>query len=264
MRQDDKRQRQVTPEQQPQQRRLQEAKLTMQRNITITNATGSPQSYALFSAPPTVTPEARSMRSSFILVLRGLASATGQAFFTLPKEPLYAVCGVMYSGESTVEMQLDVLDTRLIQLGRTADDSSLVPGTTLDLIIRRQTPTFANRPDIPPSAKKGCFCIRTSSEFSHNEARADDYVVGVSLFKKLSRHFGPYTTFRPAPGMEYQVQPSNKFYLAIGDYNMRSRVPDGLDKRSLLIDFDVLELDDVQVYHNEQGRLTVRSDFNED
>lgn len=45
---------------------------------------------------------------------------------------------------------------------------------------------------------------------------------------------------------------------------MRSPTPKGLETRSCLIDFNVLELDNVQVHHTETGRLFVKSDFNED
>ncbi|KAM6509989.1 hypothetical protein FALCPG4_017622 [Fusarium falciforme] len=237
---------------------------TVQRTITITNTSGSTQSYALFAAAPAVTPAVSSISNNIILVLRGVASSSGQAYFTLPKEPLYAVCGIIYGGESTVESQVEVLDSRPIETGRMSDDGVPVAGTTLELILRKGTPNFANRPDIQPTGKQDCFCIRTSSEFTHSEARAGDFVIGISLFKKLSRYFGPFATFRPAPGMEYQIQPLNRYYLAVGDYPVRSRTLEGLERRSCLIDFDQLELDDVQIHHNEHGRLTVKSDFNED
>ncbi|KAF5003953.1 hypothetical protein FDECE_9542 [Fusarium decemcellulare] len=237
---------------------------SMRRTITITNATGTTQSYALFADTPKITPSMTSISNNIILVLRGVASVSGQAYFTLPKSPLYAVCGMSYGGESTVETQVEVLDTRPVEVGRKADDGSLVLGTTLELVIKRGTPNFANKPDIPPTGNEGCFCIRTSSDFTHSEARAGDFVVGISLFKKLSRYFGPFATFRPAPGAEYQIQPPNRFYLAVGDYDVRSPTLGGLEKRSCLIDFDMLELDNVQVHHTQTGRLTVKSDFNED
>ncbi|KAF5633855.1 uncharacterized protein FTJAE_7007 [Fusarium tjaetaba] len=234
------------------------------RNITITNSTGSTQSYALFADTPKITPGIPVISNNIILVLRGIASASGQAYFTLPKSPFYAVCGTSYGGESTVETTVEVLDSRPVEVGHKADDQTLVPGTTLELVIRRGTPNFATRPDIVNSGHEGCFCIRTSNEFTHSQARAGDFVVGVSLFKKLSRYFGPFATFRPAPGAEYQIQPLNRFYLAVGDYDVRSPTPKGLETRSCLIDFNVLELDNVQVHHTETGRLFVKSDFNED
>ncbi|SCN65949.1 uncharacterized protein FFB20_12399 [Fusarium fujikuroi] len=234
------------------------------RNITITNSTGSTQSYALFADTPKITPGIPVISNNIILVLRGVASASGQAYFTLPKSPFYAVCGTSYGGESTVETTVEVLDSRPVEVGHKADDQTLVAGTTLELVIKRGTPNFANRPDIVPTGHEGCFCIRTSSEFTHSQARAGDFVVGVSLFKKLSRYFGPFATFRPAPGAEYQIQPLNRFYLAVGDYDVRSPTPKGLETRSCLIDFNVLELDNVQVHHTETGRLFVKSDFNED
>ncbi|KAF5020611.1 hypothetical protein F66182_7360 [Fusarium sp. NRRL 66182] len=237
---------------------------SMQRTITITNATGSTQSYALFADTPKITPGIASISSNIILVLRGVASTSGQAYLTLPKSPLYAVCGMSYGGESTVETQVEVLDTRPVEVGHTADDGTMVAGTTLELVIKRGTPNFANKPDIPLTGRQDCFCIRTSTEFTHSEARAGDFVVGVSLFKKLSRYFGPFATFRPAPGAEYQIQPLNRFYLAVGDYDVRSPTLGGLEKRSCLIDFGVLELDNVQVHHTQTGRLTVKSDFGED
>ncbi|KAF9871807.1 hypothetical protein CkaCkLH20_10741 [Colletotrichum karsti] len=208
----------------------------------------------MFADAPKITPGVATINNNIILTLRGVASASGQAYFTLPKSPLYAVCGTSYGGESTVETQVEVLDIRPVEVGHKADDQTLVMGTTLDLVIKRGTPNFANRPDIPPSGNEGCFCIRTSR----------DFIVGISLFKKLSRYFGPFATFRPAPGAEYQVQPLNRFYLAVGDYDVRSPTLSGLEKRNCLIDFDVLELDNVQVHHTETGRLTVKSDFNED
>lgn len=142
------------------------------RNITITNSTGSTQSYALFADTPKITPGIPVISNNIILVLRGVASASGQAYFTLPKSPFYAVCGTSYGGESTVETKVEVLDSRPVEVGYKADDQTLVAGTTLELVIKRGTPNFANRPDIVPSGHEGCFCIRTSSEFTHSQARA--------------------------------------------------------------------------------------------
>ncbi|KAI5201224.1 hypothetical protein E4T42_08722 [Aureobasidium subglaciale] len=236
----------------------------MQRSITITNASGSTQSYALYAAPPNITPTVSDINTNAILVLRGVACTSGQAYFTIPKTPLYAVCGTSYGGESTVETQVEVLDTRPIQIGQKKDDGVLVAGTTLELLIRKGTPTFAPKADVPSSGDEGCFCIRTSNEFTHSEARAGDFVVGISLYKKLSRYVGPFATFRPAPGMEYQIEPLNRFYLAVGDYAARSRMTKGVETRSCLVDFCKLELDNVQIFHTPHGQLTVKSDFNED
>jgi len=142
------------------------------RNIKITNSTGSTQSYALFADTPKITPGIPVISNNIILVLRGVASASGQAYFTLPKSPFYAVCGTSYGGESTVETTVEVLDSRPVEVGHKADDQTLVAGTTLELVIKRGTPNFANRPDIVPTGHQGCFCIRTSSEFTHSQARA--------------------------------------------------------------------------------------------
>ncbi|KAI8627447.1 hypothetical protein F5Y19DRAFT_465904 [Xylariaceae sp. FL1651] len=236
----------------------------LSRSITITNVSGSTQSYALFAALPVVTPAVSDMENNIILVLRGVASMSGQAYFTIPKAPMYAICGTSYGGETTVETRVEVLDTRPVQPGLRGDDGVLVPGTTLELILRKGTPNFANKVDTPPSGDEGCFCIRTCSEFTHSEARAGNFVVGISLFKKLSRYIGPFAMFRPAPGMEYQIKLCNQFYLAVGDYDARGSTLKGLENRSCLVDFDKLELDDVQVQHTENGRLIVKSDFNED
>ncbi|KAF4443316.1 hypothetical protein F53441_11468 [Fusarium austroafricanum] len=146
----------------------------MPRTITITNSTGSTQSYALFADTPTITPGIKPISNNIILVLRGVASASGQAYFTLPKSPLYAACGTSYCGESTVETQVEVLDIRPIEVGHRADDQGLMAGTTLELVIKRGTPNFANRPDILRFGNEGCFCIRTSSEFTHSQARAGE------------------------------------------------------------------------------------------
>ncbi|RBR09532.1 hypothetical protein FVER53590_00081 [Fusarium verticillioides] len=203
---------------------------------------------------PKITPGIPVISNNIILVLRGVASASGQAYFTLPKSPFYAVCGTSYGGDSTVETTVEVLDSGPVEVGHKADDQTLVAGTMQELVMKRGTPNFATRADIVNSGHEGCFCIRTSR----------DFVVGVSLFKKLSRYFGPFATFRPAPGAEYQIQPLNRFYLAVGDYDVRSPTPKGLETRSCLIDFNVWELDNVQVHHTETGRLFVKSDFNED
>ncbi|KAF9763873.1 hypothetical protein IL306_002972 [Fusarium sp. DS 682] len=194
---------------------------------------------------PKIRPGIPDISNNIILVLSGVASASGQAYFTLPKSPFYAVCGTSYGGESTVETTVQVLDSRPVEVGHKAEDQTLVAGITLELMIKRGPPNFANRPDIPPPGREGRFCIRTSSEFTHSQARAGDFVVGISLFKKLSHYFGPFATFRPAPGAEYQIQPLKRFYLAVGDYDVRSPTPKGLENRSCLIDFDVLELGNV-------------------
>jgi hypothetical protein len=83
----------------------------------------------------------------------------------------------------------------------------------------------------------------------------DKFVFGFS--SSLRHSIGPYATFVPAPNQTYQIKPSKVFFVTIGQYNARDLVKDGLrtSTASIRVDFGDLGTNDVQLVHDEQGKL---------
>ena len=146
--------------------------------ITITNNSGIQQSYALFAGEPTIQPSVKPIHNDIITVFKGVAGGGGgQAFFTIPHAQLYAICGT--SNRDAIEdgVQLEIVDKQLITLGHTTDEGKLVAGTTCNVSVENGTPVFNRHAAVGPLGNPGCFCIRTSTDFSYKEAKVGMYLM---------------------------------------------------------------------------------------
>jgi len=139
--------------------------------ITVTNKSGVMQSYGLFSGEPTITPVTTPVFNDIITVFKGVPGNGGQAFFTMPSAELYAICGAINRDAIDDGLQKEIVDKQAVVLGHTADDGKTVPGTTCNVQVTNSSPTFERGASVAPVGNAGCFCLRTTTDFSYKEAK---------------------------------------------------------------------------------------------
>ncbi|GFP60265.1 hypothetical protein TASIC1_0017002700 [Trichoderma asperellum] len=230
--------------------------------ISINNQSDSKQAYAIFAAAPAIKRNGDSaveVVTRIITSVRGVASPQGQASFMLSKK-LVATCGV-YDVEADLSPQnqhrkrigtgIEVVDQRAVDLGRLDEAGRLVRGTTLRIECSDGTPAFTKE-EIPPSGALDCFSILTGRDFS---GREDQYVVG--FCSSMRQNIGPYATFVPEPGQEYQIAPSKIFYVVVGQFNPYDLTSPTLkdSPSTCKVDFGALGTDQVTLIHNDTGGL---------
>ncbi|KAH8164423.1 hypothetical protein CIB48_g3822 [Xylaria polymorpha] len=231
--------------------------------ITVTNRSGVLQSYALFAGEPTVTPVTKPIFNDIITVLQGVPGSGGQAFFTMPSSELYAICGTNNRDAIDDGVQVEIVDKQPVVLGHQTDDGRTVPGTTSAVVVPSAgSLVFDRGVNLAPVGNPGCFCVRTTTDFSYKEAKQGRYIIGfgVSTTPQMVKDVGPFSMFCPAPNTCYQIMPSNIFYVAIGTFNPRDATPAGLETASCKIDFGQLPTNDVGLVHDERGKLTIMVD----
>ncbi|KAM0817866.1 hypothetical protein AB5N19_03673 [Seiridium cardinale] len=69
------------------------------------------QSYTLFAGEPITSPVVRPIHNYIITVFTGVpGGGGGQAYFTIPKEQLYAICETSYRDAIENGAQLEIVD----------------------------------------------------------------------------------------------------------------------------------------------------------
>ncbi|KAA8895544.1 hypothetical protein FN846DRAFT_818155 [Sphaerosporella brunnea] len=230
-------------------------------SIAINNRSGGKKNYAIFTAAPNVTPSVDGMWTSIIAVLRGVANGSGDAFFSVPKQ-VYAICGTRNS-DMKAQFINEVLDRRQVSLGIVSSNGKLEPGTALEVEVSDGSPTFTTGTQPPPSGDEHAFCVRTRPGFTLEIAKEGNYILGVGgapnkLEQKVS---GSYAFFIPHPNVTYQIKPSNVFYIASvsGEVQARRITTPDLISSACVVDFDILQTDDIQVVHDANGQLVVQT-----
>ena len=73
----------------------------------------------------------------------------------------------------------------------------------------------------------------------------------------MRQNIGPYATFVPEPGQEYQIAPSKEFYVAVGQFNPYDLTSPALkdSPSTCKVDFGTLGTDQVTLTHNDTGGL---------
>ena len=150
-------------------------------SVTITNRSGSVQSYVLFAETPAVTPRPAQLQTNIMVALRGVAGTGGQAYFSMPRDRLFAICGTSNSDGLVDDIQFEVLDKTAATLGAQTRDGGLVPGTTCEVVANGAAPMFAANQTAPALGELGAFCIRTKKDFSYPAALAREFFA-LSLF----------------------------------------------------------------------------------
>lgn len=137
-------------------------------SFTIQNESGISQSYSLLSQLPIVKPSVDGITSHTILVARGIATRSGSAYFTIPRDNFYAICGTSHSD---TDVQIQVLDKRSVKLG-SGTVKNLNPGTTCIVEIASETPAFAlSGGHAEDKGGLGAFCIKTGQDFKYQQAK---------------------------------------------------------------------------------------------
>ncbi|OBS23316.1 hypothetical protein FPOA_03865 [Fusarium poae] len=234
--------------------------------ITVNNKSQASSSYGIYAEPPGVTPSVTTTTRIISRVV-GVASGQGQATFVLSKQ-LIATCGI-YDISSDVSDPPDpkkrpvgtgteVVDQRYVDLGSKELDGTPVAGSYLEVDCSSGTPSFS-RASTHPLAGIGAFVVKTKPDFTLQQAASNKFFIGFSC--SVRQEIGSYVTFIPSPGQTYVIMPSNKFYVTIGDFNVRDIVKKPLKTSSdtVLIDFDQLATDRVSLVHDAYNNLSIQA-----
>ncbi|KAJ0415146.1 hypothetical protein BJY00DRAFT_318136 [Aspergillus carlsbadensis] len=225
-------------------------------SITISNRSTVSQSYAIFSQVPTITPTAQGLTSHAILVAKGVAPKSGTAYFSIPRESYYAICGTSHQDEATT---IHVLDRRPVTLG-VAEASILRPGTTCVTKVFSDTLSFAlwGGPAVD-RGEAGAFCIQTDSDFTYKEATTNHFILGFGLSTSGSAHVGLYASFIPTPRTTYQITPSRVFYVVPRQLSVNAPRSDEEFANACQVDFSTRSAH-VKLAHNDSNVIDVLDD----
>ena len=148
--------------------------------ISISNKSGSKQSYAIFAEAPTIKPSSseRRVTTGIITSVHGVSNGKGQASFILSKQ-LYATCGTYDvefdstmgdENKSPIGTGTEVVDQREVELSYVQSNGTLVHGSLWEVDASGGSPSFAtSNPE--PGAEKECFAIKTRGDFTDQEAK---------------------------------------------------------------------------------------------
>ncbi|KAK9418683.1 hypothetical protein SUNI508_07940 [Seiridium unicorne] len=242
--------------------------------VSISNKSGSKQSYAVFAALPQIQANNQAVTTihrRIITSVHSVPTGDGQANIFLPKA-WYATCGTYDVDTETATRQVtaavknrkvvssgtEIVDQREVELGSLTDTGLQLPGSTLVIECSDGTPCFATSDQtIPRAGALDHFAIRTLTDFTAQEAKANKYLVGFT--SSLRPNIGPYASFVPQPGKLYQIKPSSALYVVVGHYHSRDLVAAGLqdEDTTYKIDFEKMATDHIHLAHRADGMLTM-------
>ncbi|KAJ4059287.1 hypothetical protein NW756_000129 [Fusarium oxysporum] len=82
------------------------------------------------------------------------------------------------------------------------------------VVVNGQVPSFDSAP-ADQSAFMNAFEIDTGNDFTLEMTTDNNFFVGVAGSPDGARST-PIATFRPEPGNQYQIQPSNVIFISVG------------------------------------------------
>jgi hypothetical protein len=85
-----------------------------------------------------------------------------------------------------------------------------------------------------------------------------NYIVGLGGSRNGQGFDGPLASFVPEPAVQYQILPSNTWYLTFGDYRQGSLISKDRLGAIVAIDFNNLPAN-VTVVHDQTGQLDLQS-----
>ncbi|SPJ78796.1 uncharacterized protein FTOL_07187 [Fusarium torulosum] len=136
--------------------------------FTITNRMGNPQNYVIFAKAPEISPKPDIVNTNVVVALRGVSS---DAYFSMPTDPIYALCGTSNDELRDHGITIEVEDAMKVNLGQTLPNGGLTPGTTCDVRIQDQALVFAPPSTSPDQGPLNSFCIKTSDEFTYTQSK---------------------------------------------------------------------------------------------
>lgn len=222
--------------------------------ITVKNNSGAHQRYALFNKPPKVTSRVQSQIWTNVFAT-GNTPKGNTARFSMYTQ-YYAIVGTS-EGSPADGVEVDVTGQRQVNLGATKPTGEVVPGTTLGLTVSDDAPWFEDN-TYPDGAYVKSFEIKTKNDFTIAEAKKQKYVIGLGGAKAGTGSVGPAATFMPEPNVDYQIEPTNVYYLTFGNFTPGSLIDVNKIGSLCVIDYGVLN-DDVVIVHDDHGNLVVQN-----
>ncbi|KAK0639402.1 hypothetical protein B0T16DRAFT_337135 [Cercophora newfieldiana] len=228
--------------------------MTNKYTITITNGSGAKETYALFNQVPQVTGLDQGMIWSNVVVTQNAAPGQ-QVTFEIVND-YHAIVGQQRQsddGTFSVGSQGSVP----VSLGQVQADGTVVPGTTLSMVVEDDTPQFAATP-LPNSSAPNSFEIQTG-DFDAATAKHEGYIIGLGPAKVGGHIHGPSATFTPEPRTTYQIHPTNTYYVAAGSYVQGALIDvTHLSSQTAVVDFT--KQTDYEIFHSDHGVLAIQVD----
>ncbi|KAG5751637.1 hypothetical protein H9Q70_005693 [Fusarium xylarioides] len=186
--------------------------------ICINNNTGSTQNYNLVADKPEVTGISNSNVWTNVYQSSDGCPDGGQTEFEIWKT-YYGIVG-SWRGSPKEGSKVQISQIKPMNLGSQSDDGSQNPGTTLNVVV------------------------------------VDNFFVGVAGSPDGSSTV-PIATFRPEPGNQYQIKPSNAFYISSGQSLQVGQLVDVARMRNpLRIDF-ANSGPNITINHATNGQLVI-------
>lgn len=225
-------------------------------SITVKNESGSHQHYALFSKAPQVTGTVQGQVWSNVFATANTPKQQ-TAQFTVYKQ-YYAVCGSS-NGSPDQGVQVSVGQTLPVTLGVKKPDGTVVHGTTVGLIDDGGAPAFS---DTLPAASSypNAFEIDTHPDFTVQDAKDGNWLIGLGGSSNGTGSTGPAATFMPEPNVKYQIQPVNTYYVCFGDFTKGALIDvTKIGGSTCTIDFTHLP-SSVTIVHDAEGELVLQKE----
>ncbi|KAK4124715.1 hypothetical protein N657DRAFT_670631 [Parathielavia appendiculata] len=222
--------------------------------ITIRNENGSDQNYSLFNQKPIINGKVQ--EQIFSNVFCNFSTAVGQTAEVTISTQYKAVVGTHKGDDKSVQVKVGM--TRDVTLGVMNNDGTVTNGTTLEFALASNgAPTFSAEP-LPSSGFVNAFAIKAPADkgWDKSDAKAGNWVIGLGL--SSSEGNGPSATFTPEPGVTYQIQPSNTFYLVAQNFEKGVLMDVAKIGDVLPIEFTKLPGPNVTIVHGRQGGLNIQ------
>ncbi|KAG7422503.1 hypothetical protein Forpe1208_v000117 [Fusarium oxysporum f. sp. rapae] len=222
--------------------------------IRIINNTGSNQNYNLLSEKPEITGVSKSNVWTNVYQSNENCPDGATTEFEVWKT-YYGIVGT-WRGGAMDGGRVKIIQTKAVNLGSQSPDGSQIPGTTLNMVVvNGMVPSFDRAP-ADQSAFVNAFEIDTGNDFTLEMATDNNFFVGVAGSPDGASS-APIATFRPEPGNQYQIQPSNVFFISVGQPMQVGELVDVARMRNpLRIDFANGGLN-VTVKHTPDGQLVI-------
>ncbi|OAL36095.1 hypothetical protein AYO20_04509 [Fonsecaea nubica] len=227
-----------------------------QFTINVVNNSGSQQNYAFFTEIPKITGKVQNKIWQNVFVNKGAADSQTVSVNIFERKSLHFPVSRSLSSQGTPAdgVTVSVAGMAPVTLGIQNADGTQVPGTTLPFTVVDQVPQFG--PKTADSSFVNAFEIDTDGSFTTKDAQNNHYVVGLGGSAGGGKT-GPTVTFVPEPHVQYQIQPTNTYWVTFGDYTPGNIIDVTKIGMKVSVDFTKLP-NNVTIKHDEHGNLTVQ------
>ncbi|CAI4215982.1 unnamed protein product [Parascedosporium putredinis] len=228
-------------------------------SIYVINNSGRQQSYALFNDLPRLFGEADAEIWTSVLAVCTVPNGS-QNEFTIEKQ-CYAFVGASNTAVSS-GVTGGVRGQRKVILGIKALDETITYGTTLQMDVVEGAPQFLPE-ELPKAAQPGAFEIRTAdstdeNNFTFENAKANNWIIGLGGFTDGVKIGPPAAYLVPKPGISYQIQPSNTYYVCVGK-SETGQAMNGADSSLKVIKLDfAMGTRELIVVHDQENNLVTQ------